>query len=284
MALVKKSKTEEPKDPLDFSEFGPRATWKRICRDVSAALRFYTRLPIFGRAAEDHPAPDFTVMAWATPIAGAIVGLIGGGVLTLAFNAGLTALVAAALSLVAMLLATGAFHEDGLADTADSLGAYTIEKRLEVMRDSRVGTFGASALILSLMLRAGLIVAVLESSGVLAAALTLIAAESVSRAGSLAIGYSLDPARPDGAAISAGRPTGDGFFYAGLAGGLVTALTVWPGLSFGAGLIGAIAVYAAAFAMVRFAARTYDGQTGDVAGATQQVANIAFLAAIAILH
>ena len=284
MALVKTSRKKPEKDPLDFSEFGPEAMWKRACRDVNAALRFYTRLPLFGRSAENHAAPDFTVMAWATPVAGAVVGIIGAGVLILAFNAGLPAFVAAAFSLAAMLITTGAFHEDGLADTADSLGAYTVEKRLEVMRDSRVGTFGASALILSLMLRAGLVAAVADSHGVFAAAMMLIAAESMSRAGSLAIGYALDPARPDGASISAGRPTGDGFFHAGLAAGLITAVAAATSLGFLAGLIGVVAVYATAFGMVRFAAHTYDGQTGDVAGATQQVANIAFLATIAILR
>lgn len=217
-------------------------------------------------------------------MAGAVVGLLGAAALALGAFIGLPALASAALSLAVMVLSTGAFHEDGLADTADSLGAYTTQTRLEVMRDSRVGTFGASALVISMILRVSLAAALLEDAGVLAAAAALVAGESVSRAASLAIGYSLEPARSDGAAISAGRPSGDGFFHAGLIGALTTAILVAPTLGLWAGTLAIACVYLAAFAMVRFCAHAYGGQTGDVAGATQQVANLVFLAVVTSLR
>ncbi|MFN0262940.1 adenosylcobinamide-GDP ribazoletransferase [Tepidamorphus sp. 3E244] len=279
-----RNKSDDRPDPLDFSEFGPEATWRRGLNDIAAALRFYTRLPLFGRRAENHGAPDFARMAWATPIAGAVVGVIGACIFAFCVWANLSPIVAAGVSLAAMIVTTGAFHEDGLADTADSLGAYTVQDRLEVMRDSRIGTFGACALILSLLLRAGLLASIFEAHGLLAACLVLIAAETTSRAGSLAMGYSLPPARSEGAAISAGKPTGDGFFHAALVAGLVTALCVATTIGFGTGLAAFAAVYLAAFLMVRFAARMYRGQTGDAAGATQQVATLAFLAAVAMLR
>lgn len=135
-----------------------------------------------------------------------------------------------------------------------------------------------------MILRVSLAAALLEDAGVLAAAAALVAGESVSRAASLAIGYSLEPARSDGAAISAGRPSGDGFFHAGLIGALTTAILVAPTLGLWAGTLAIACVYLAAFAMVRFCAHAYGGQTGDVAGATQQVANLVFLAVVTSLR
>lgn len=143
------SKRPDDRDPLDFSEFGAQAALRRGARDIAVALRFYTRLPLFGRAAQDHAAPDFKRMGWASPVAGAVVGLLGAAALALGAFIGLPALASAALSLAVMVLSTGAFHEDGLADTADSLGAYTTQTRLEVMRDSRVGAPSAPARWLS---------------------------------------------------------------------------------------------------------------------------------------
>ena len=94
--------------------------------------------------------------AWAFPIAGLVVGLIGAIVYALAHRIGLPSWTAAALAVAATLLATGCLHEDGLADTADGFGGgKTREQKLEIMRDSRIGTYGVCALALSLLLRVG---------------------------------------------------------------------------------------------------------------------------------
>src|SRR5215469_5256645 len=124
----------------------------RLTSDFMIALAFYTRLPI-----PHHPGiagEDLAHASWAAPVAGAVVGAVGALAYGLAHAAGLGPLPAAGLTLLATLVLTGALHEDGLADTADAFGAAALpEDRLAIMRDSRIGTFGACALILSLGLR-----------------------------------------------------------------------------------------------------------------------------------
>src|SRR5215470_19030586 len=120
--------------------------------DLMVALGFYTRLPFPQH--RPYGGEELAQASWAAPVAGALVGLIGGLAYALAQAAGLGPLPAAGLALVATLLVTGALHEDGLADTADAFGTgASPEARLAIMRDSRIGTFGACVLILSIGLR-----------------------------------------------------------------------------------------------------------------------------------
>ena len=124
----------------------------RITDDLSVALGFYTRLPFRHDGA--NSGEELARASWAAPLAGAVVGAVGALAYALAHAAGLGPLPAAGLTLVATLIVTGALHEDGLADTLDAFGAgATPQTRLAIMRDSRIGTFGACALILSLGLR-----------------------------------------------------------------------------------------------------------------------------------
>src|SRR6059058_6246303 len=125
---------------------------RRLAADVAAALLFSTRLPVPGASA--ITGADIARAGWALPVAGAIVGLISALVYWLARVSGLPPLAAAGLTIAASLAATGCLHEDGLADFADSFGASTRERKLEIMRDSRVGTYGVCALLLSLLFRA----------------------------------------------------------------------------------------------------------------------------------
>ncbi len=92
-----------------------------------------------------------------------VVGLIGAVVYVLAHRAGLPAWPAAALSVAATLFATGCLHEDGLADTADGFGGgKTREQKLDIMRDSRIGTYGVCALALSLLIRVSALASLLR--------------------------------------------------------------------------------------------------------------------------
>ncbi len=255
---------------------------QRIVQDVGAALRFYTRLPVPAAPGEldAFAAPSLPRMAYAVPLAGAVVGLIGGLILLLGAALGLPPLVSSALAVTALVLATGAFHEDGLADTADGFGGgATKARRLEIMRDSRIGTYGASALVLSLLLRVALLQGLLVGAGPLRAALALVAAEAISRGAALLLLEFLPPARVDGASAAAGRPGPDAAGKAGLMGALVAAVAVVPSLGVGATLAGLGATLLGLFVMTRLSRRMIGGQTGDVAGATQQVTEIAFLLA-----
>ena len=241
-------------------------------RDLGDALRFFTRLPL--PAAPDGDF-DFNRFAWAAPAAGAIVGLVGVVVLAAGFALGLPAFVAAALAIAATVVATGALHEDGLADVADGFGGgATQERKLEVMRDSRIGAYGAVALVLSLAVRIGALSAAL-AHGLWGAAGALVIATAVSRAGALAPLALLDPVRPDGAGAAAGRLEPRSFAAACLAALAVTLVAGQAATGLGHALAGALGAAAGAAAMTALARRQIGGQTGDVAGAAQQWAEIA---------
>src|SRR5271155_499395 len=122
--------------------------------EFKASIAFSTRLPLV--SATPLAAGAVAKAAWAFPIAGVVVGLIGAIVYVLAHRAGLPPWPAAALAVAATMLVTGCLHEDGLADTADGFGVgHSREKKLEIMRDSRIGVYGVAALTISLFIRVG---------------------------------------------------------------------------------------------------------------------------------
>ncbi len=255
----------------------------RIVQDTSAALRFYSRLPIPVSADDADPfaAPSLRRIAYAVPVAGAVIGAIGGVILLVGHALALPPLVSVALAVTALVLVTGALHEDGLADTADGFGGGASRlRRLEIMRDSRIGTYGACALMLSLLLRVALLQALLVSAGAVRTALALVAAAALSRAAGLLLLEFLPPARTDGASAAAGQPGPDAAGRAGLMGALLAAVAVVPSLGVAATLAGLGATLGGLFVMTRLSRRMIGGQTGDVAGATQQVTEIAFLLAV----
>src|SRR5258708_712214 len=113
----------------------------RLATDLAVSLMFCTRLPL--ARAMSVGGGDIARASWAMPVAGAVVGALGALAYWMALHLGLPPLVAAALALAAGMLATGCLHEDGLADMADSFGGDGRERKLEIMRDSRLGTYGA---------------------------------------------------------------------------------------------------------------------------------------------
>jgi len=229
-----------------------------------------------------HAAPDFARIAWAAPLAGAVVGLIGGAVLLLAQALALPAFLASALAFVAMAFATGGLHEDGLADVADGFGGgATREAKLAILKDSRLGAYGALALGLALFLRIGaLSSAHRDGLGFAVAALTL--ASAAARAGALWPLASLPPARPDGAGAAAGRlpmPAARAAALTALALALVLGLG-WLGVV--RALFALTLAAASAYGVAALARRQIGGQTGDVAGAAALIVEIATLIALLI--
>ncbi len=127
---------------------------KSVLRDLGGALRFFSRLPIPGGEG------DFARSLRLAPLAGALLGLAGGLVFIAALSLRLPVAAAALLGLGFGALVTGGLHEDGLADIADGFGGgFTAARKLEIMKDSRIGAFGALALILSVGLRASALAA-----------------------------------------------------------------------------------------------------------------------------
>ncbi len=242
-------------------------------------VRFYSRLPLprlpFERDA--HAPPDFRRAPRMLPVAGLVIGLPGALALVLGAEAGLPPLVAAVLAVAAAALASGAFHEDGLADTFDGLGGgWTPERRLEIMRDSRIGSYGGTALMLALVGRIACLAALVERGGTLAGACVMLAAAGLSRPVALLPLALLPPARPDGASALVGRPSrGLTMLAIGLGLALAIVLSALAGLPLAGAALGLGLALAAVALMTRWSARAIGGQTGDVAGACQQFAEIA---------
>lgn len=260
-------------------------TLDRIIQDTLSALRFYSRLPIPSRAngADAYGPPDMDQLAYAIPLAGAAMGALGAIMLVVAVALSFPPYLCAALALSVMVLASGAIHEDGLADTADGWGGgRDKEKRLAIMRDSRVGSFGAVALVLSLLLRVGAISALIVASDPARAGLVLVAAAASSRAMGIALLRALPPARMDGASASFGQPSARAAMACLLMAALIVIAILVPLYGVGAAFSGLLGLVLSLYVMVGFSRRLLGGQTGDVSGATQQISEIVFLLAVLI--
>ena len=230
------------------------------------AVRFFTRLPVpgwVGHSAEalNHSARYFTLV-------GLIVGLIGALVFALT-SFFFPKTLAVLLAMAATILVTGAFHEDGWADMVDGFGGgWTRERTLEIMKDSRIGSYGAIALVLLLLAK---FMALVELDMLLIAP-ALIAGHALSRLCATSVMHFLDYARDEGKAkplatrISLGELAVAGFF------GLI-ALVLLPPLSVITGVL--LAAAATAYLTRKFH-RRLGGYTGDCLGATQQLAEVAF--------
>jgi adenosylcobinamide-GDP ribazoletransferase len=234
--------------------------------ELILALTLLTRIPMPPARAGDSAALGRAV--WAYPLVGALVGGMGAAAFAAARALGVPADAAAWLALAVMVLATGCFHEDGLADFWDGIGGgRTIARKLEIMRDSRIGSYGAAALILSFGLRASL-VSSLDGHGLAEAGRTAIAAV-------LAI---LPPARDDGLAATAAAPPA----------GRVAVALAWPVLLLTILPVQAVFVFClaaglAAGWMIALMRRQIEGYTGDGLGATEQTVELAVLIACAAL-
>ncbi len=266
--------------PENHPENSPGAWWA----DLKVALALLTRLPTGPRGHAE--APDIARAGRVMPLAGALIGLVGAAAFWLSGGLGLPPLVSGLVAVAATILFTGAFHEDGLADTADGLGA-TAERarRLEIMRDSRTGTYGALALILSVGLRAAALAAIAAPGAALgggagAVAAALISAHALARALPPAVMAWAPLARSDGLAAGAGRPEpAQAWFALGL--GALIALLL---LDFGTAVAAMAAAGLAAGALVLLARAHIGGYTGDVLGAIEQAGEVAvLLAAAAVL-
>ncbi len=253
--------------------------------DTLAMVRFYSRLPIPAVGTFDDPAspPPFARACRMLPLASLIIALPMTVVATLLSLTHLPPIVSAAIALAVSLLATGALHEDGLADVADGFGGgWTKEKKLEIMKDSRVGSYGVAALGLALIARAGLIAALI-GTGPHALAGALMAAAIVSRTASLALFAVLPPARPSGVASTVGQPTPWSVAIALALGFVLTIACLAPSFSASAIVMAVLVVAATISAFGRLASAQIGGQTGDVVGAAQVLGDIGFLAGLLAL-
>lgn len=253
----------------------PRGFVRGWLDDLHLAAGFLTRItpPPTG----DAGGRPLAQAARAFPLVGAFVGLGAALVYALADGLGLTAPLAAVCALAALVLATGALHEDGLADVADGFGGgATRDEKLAIMRQGASGAFGVIAVALGIVARVAALAA-LATPGVVAAA--LVVSGAASRAAIPAVMRRLPAARADGLGAAAGVPAQNdvivGLVIAGIA-----ALAL---LGFGAAVVALAFGALAAAGVALLARRQIGGFTGDVLGAVQQATEIAILLALVAL-
>jgi adenosylcobinamide-GDP ribazoletransferase len=247
----------------------------RLPRDTVDCLGFFSRIPI--RPVEHHT--EFRLAAAAWPLAGLEIALAPAGVLLLASLAGVPSVIAATLSVALLIALTGALHEDGLADVADGFGGGNEgEEKLAIMRDSRLGTYGVLALLLTLITRIFGLAAILFV-GLPVAFTAILAVAVASRSLALAHWHGLLPAREDGLAVHAGRPDRLALLI-GLAIGALALIALLPFAGWRVFFAVAIASFGV-LAFTRLARRQIGGHTGDTIGAAQQIAEALLLAGLA---
>ncbi|MEP4194092.1 MAG: adenosylcobinamide-GDP ribazoletransferase [Aliishimia sp.] len=237
--------------------------------DVLVAGALLTRLPL--PHAPDSAFARQSCASWSYPIIGAGLGLLAACVWWVAGLIGLPAVAQAGLSLAALAVMTGGLHEDGLADTVDGLwGGYDPKRRLEIMKDSHIGSYGVLALVFGVGLR---------WSAVLAAGpWALIAATTLSRGVLPGLMITLPFARQDGLARSVGMPP-HGTVWLSLAISLLIAAAI-VGLSQAVLALVCACVVTASLGLL--ARRKIGGITGDICGAAQQLSELAVLFALVI--
>lgn len=230
---------------------------------VFGAAQFLTRFPMRLRA-----APNLSRSVPWFPIVGAVIGAAVGG-LAAGLMELVPPLVAAAVAVLFGVLLTGAFHEDGLADTADAMGGWTPERRREILKDSRHGSYGVAAMCATIVLR----IACVASLGPAAAFASVVAAHTIGRGAAVGVMGAAPPVPEEGLAADSTRSLSPARAGIGvLAALLIGALAVgWWTIPF------ALAAGTAAIAVSVIARRAFGGVSGDILGAVEQVAECAIL-------
>lgn len=248
---------------MTVDELAPARGLRRAGEQLALTVSFLTVLPVRLRA--PHSADLGGAAAWF-PAVGAVIGALAGGV-----RAGAEPVVGATaatvLAMAALLLLTGALHQDGLADTADGLGVRgDPERRLAVMRDSTTGAFG----VLALIGWALLLLAALAPLNTLEALAALVTAGALSRWAALLHAAGTPPARPDGlgAGFHVGRVT---LLIASACAVVVAGVAAGPG----PGLVALGVTLVIALLSAWAARRVIGGRTGDTIGATVAVVEVA---------
>ena len=254
----------------DGSRPSPSRSWRDAVRLTVVAVRFLTRIPV---PAVGESEGDLARARFAYPAVGLLVGGVGVGVAALAATV-LPPLPVAILAVTAMVATTGAFHEDGLADTFDGLwGGWDVDRRLAIMKDSRIGTYGTVALVASLGLRVSLLVG-LSTADV---ARAVLVGHVVGRSAILvATASRWRPAVPVGTGGAVHGPLSPAAWLAaivtvGATVGLAVGVHAWAPLVAGAAGGGAMAWYAH---------RRIGGYVGDVLGAIATCTHLAAMVAV----
>lgn len=250
-----------------------------LMTDFVMALRFFSRLP---SGSTPHEKPDLDRIAMALPLASVVIGAGPALLLIGAVLIGLPAYFAAALAVAAAVIAGGAMAEDAIADAADGLfGGQTRERRLEIMKDSRHGTYGVSALCLFLLLRVTALGSIAAAQPLVAATIWL-GAGVVGRSGALWLPLVLPAARSDGASAAAGQVSRRGFAVGAALATVLVFLLAAPATNVVALVVAALLCVVVVAAWAALCRRLVDGQTGDLIGALMALLEITVLGTLVL--
>ncbi|MEO9876490.1 MAG: adenosylcobinamide-GDP ribazoletransferase [Anderseniella sp.] len=246
----------------------------RHARELQLAFMLLTRLPVGKGGKKEIPLGS---AAWAYPLAGLAVGCTGAATLAIAAGSiGLPPVIAAILAIAAMTIATGGLHEDGLADTADGFGGGgTKQRKLEIMQDSRIGSYGVMALIIVTSLR----ISALASLPLMLGCLGIVAVAVAARSFLPLIMRMQDSARPTGLGASAS----DVNLVPALVSVAFSVLALGLLLPFTHALLAGAIVLLVAIGVSLLAKRQIGGFTGDTLGATVQLGEAAALTSLLVL-
>lgn len=266
-----------PPPPLR-QDNGGNGLGARLTDDLVMALRFYSRLPTGGRP---HELPNLSRITLALPFASLVIGIGPALAMLLLAAIGLPPLLAATIGVMLQVLVTGAMAEDALADAMDGLfGGHSVERRLEIMKDSRHGTFGVCAIVLFLAIRVTALGAALAVHPAVGLGVWL-AAMSLSRPFSIWLAVELPSARPTGASAAAGRVS-KGAFGIGMGFSVLIAFVLGaPATSFLALILAVGLAGLVAMGWTWLCRRLVGGQTGDLIGALQALIEVAALCVLA---
>ena len=248
---------------------------ERWLADLRTAGAFLTILPL--DRGENYQPGGLARAAWCFPLIGLLAGAVGGLVFALAVWFGSNPWLAAVLCVAALVLITGALHEDGLGDFADALGGTSRPRRLAIMHDPQAGNFAIVALILLFAGRIGAIAAIDTPERV---GLALLVAASASRGAMVVVMHLLPAARADGLSAGAGRPDTP----ITLATVAICLLIAFFALGIGAAIAAMFGVVVVTIILSAVAKRRFGGQTGDVLGAVQLLAEFGCLAVVAMVY
>lgn len=241
-------------------------TGRSLATDAVLAFVLLTRFPM--PKLPDHAFQHADRAVWAYTLVGAAIGALAWACGYLALTIGLPQLLAAGFMIATLVACSGAMHEDGLADTVDGFwGGNSPEKRLDIMKDSTIGTYGTMSLLVVTGLRWSALAVLLPLGPA-----PVLAATCLSRAMMPLLMYALTPARASGLSHSVGAPPMEAVLA-----GLVLAVGV-TGIAIGFAAIPALLfTFAVSAGIAVLAKRKIGGHTGDVLGATQQVSETAVL-------
>jgi len=236
--------------------------------DITVAIALLTRLPV----SADHRRGARA--AWAWPVAGAVIALISVVVGQIVYALGLPATLAGLVVVACSIVLTGGMHEDGLADCADGFwGGFDPQRRLNIMKDSAIGTYGTLALALVVIGKWISIVMLIQADSLAGA---FVAAAALSRGAMVWVMHHLEPARRHGLSHSVGRPDKSTVLMTAACALVLSLLATafWTIPALIAAIVLTLAVAAIARAKIA-------GQTGDVLGATQQITELGILMVLA---